>query len=254
MMDTDKLRKADLFSGSIIVLFGLWVISQALKMPMKDSWGGVQNVWYVSPALFPLFVGAMIALLGVLLMRTALKTVGLAGLKTTLRWLGSRDLVQYLQTPSSMRFYAMTVLLFIYVFLAIPRIDFFAASLFFLLPFISMFYFDEDALLKKLFGFFLAAAMALLLFFILGVAPALEGTLPYAGDWLTLALVVAYGLFTWHAIRDIPRLRGKFRTSLVLALAAPFTVGPIFKYLLLVPMPTEGLIVAVMDAIWYWDF
>ena len=75
MMDTDKLRKADLFSGSIIVLFGLWVISQALKMPMKDSWGGVQNVWYVSPALFPLFVGAMIALLGVLLMRTALKTV-----------------------------------------------------------------------------------------------------------------------------------------------------------------------------------
>lgn len=254
MMDTDKLRKADLFSGSIIVLFGLWVISQALKMPMKDSWGGVQNVWYVSPALFPLFVGAMIALLGILLMRTALKTVGLVGLKTSLHWLGSRNLVQYLQTPSSMRFYAMVVLLFIYVFLAIPRIDFFAASVFFLLPFISMFYFDEDALLKKLFGFFLVAAIGLLLFFILGIAPALEDTLPYAGDWLTLALVVAYALLTWRAIRDIPRLRGKFRTSLVLAVATPFTVGPIFKYLLLVPMPTEGLIVAVMDALWYWDF
>ena len=33
-------------------------------MPMKDTWGGVQNVWFVSPALFPLFVGAMIMLLG----------------------------------------------------------------------------------------------------------------------------------------------------------------------------------------------
>ena len=254
MMDTDKLRKADLFSGSIIVLFGLWVIRQALKMPMKDSWGGVQNVWYVSPALFPLFVGAMIALLGILLMRTALKTVGLAGLKTTLRWMGSRDLGQYLKTPSSMRFYAMVVLLFSYVFLAIPRIDFFAASMFFLLPFISMFYFDDDTLLKKLFGFYLAATVALLLFFILGMAPALESRLPYAGDWLTLGLTVAYGLFTWRTIRGIPRLRGKFRTSLALTLAAPFTVGPIFKYLLLVPMPTEGLIVAVMDALFYWDF
>jgi hypothetical protein len=53
MMDKDKLRKADIFSGSIIMLFGLWIISQALQMPMKDSWGGVQNVWYVSPALLP---------------------------------------------------------------------------------------------------------------------------------------------------------------------------------------------------------
>ena len=247
MMDTDKLRRADLFSGGIIVLFGLWVIHQALKMPMKDSWGGVQNVWYVSPALFPLFVGAMITLLGLLLMRTAFKTVGRAGLQTTLHWLGSRDLGQFLKTPSSLRFYAMVVLLFSYVFLAIPHIDFFAASVFFLLPFISMFYFDDDRLLKKLFGFYLAAAIGLLLFLALGIAPALEGTLPYAGDWLTLALIVAYGLFAWRAIRGIPRLRGKFRTSLALAVAAPFTVGPIFKYLLLVPMPTEGLIVAVMD-------
>ncbi|MCB2170659.1 MAG: hypothetical protein KQI78_23605, partial [Deltaproteobacteria bacterium] len=75
MMDKEKLRKADIFSGSIIMLFGLWVISQALQMPMKDSYGGVQNVWYVSPALLPLFVGSMIALFGALLIRIALKTV-----------------------------------------------------------------------------------------------------------------------------------------------------------------------------------
>ncbi len=47
MLEKDKLRKADIFSGSIISLFGLWIISQAVKMPMKDSWGGVQNVWFV---------------------------------------------------------------------------------------------------------------------------------------------------------------------------------------------------------------
>jgi hypothetical protein len=34
----------------------------------------------------------------------------------------------------------------------------------------------------------------------------------------------------------------------------PFLIGPIFKYLLLVPMPKEGLVVVLMDAIRYWEF
>jgi hypothetical protein len=254
MMEKGQLRKADIFSGSLIVLFGLWVVSQALKMPMKDSWGGVQNVWFVSPALFPLFVGTMITLLGALLIRTALKAVGLAGLKDVLGWLASRELADYLRTPANLRFYAMLVLLFSYVFIAIPRVDFFACSVLFLMAFISMFYFDDDTLLKKLFGCYLALAAAMLLFFIFNLPQALEATLPYAGDWLTLACIGIYGLFTWRSIRSLPRLRKKYRLSLILAVAAPFSIGPIFKYFLLVPMPTEGLIVAVMDAIWYWDF
>ena len=42
--------------------------------------------------------------------------------------------------------------------------------------------------------------------------------------------------------------------NLILAVLAPFTIGPIFKYFLLVPMPTEGMVVAVLDALRYWDF
>ena len=156
MMDKDKLRKADIFSGSIIMLFGLWIIRQALQMPMKDSYGGVQNVWYVSPALLPLFVGAMIALLGGLLIRTALKTVGLQGLKETLGWLVGPDLIRYLQTPALFRFYAMIVLFFSFVFLNIPYIDFFLCAVLFLIVFITMFYFDDDGLLKKYLTVYLA--------------------------------------------------------------------------------------------------
>jgi len=60
MLEKEQLRKADIFSGLAIFLFGLFIVLMASEMPMKDSWGGVQNVWYVSPALFPLFVaGAM---------------------------------------------------------------------------------------------------------------------------------------------------------------------------------------------------
>jgi putative tricarboxylic transport membrane protein len=254
MMDKDKLRKADIFSGGVIMLFGLWIVSQALQMPMKDSWGGVQNVWYVSPALFPLFVGAMIALLGAILVQKALKTVGRRGLMDVLHWLGSSNLVRYLKTPAVFRFYAMVVLFFSFVFLNIPRIDFFLCAILFLIVFITMFYFDDDTLLKKMLYFYLAGTMAFLIFFSFGLSEALEASLPYPGDWLTLAFIIIYCIYVWTLIRNVTPLRKKYRTALILAVAAPFTIGPIFKFFLLVPMPTEGMVVAVLDAIWYWDF
>ena len=98
MLEKDKLRKADIYSGAVISLFGLWIILQAVKMPMKDSWGGVQNVWYVSPAIFPLFVGCIIMLLGALLCRTALKMVGFKVFGQTVQWLMSKLLLRFLNS------------------------------------------------------------------------------------------------------------------------------------------------------------
>jgi hypothetical protein len=254
MMDKEKLRKADIFSGGVIMLFGMWIISQAIQMPMKDSWGGVQNVWYVSPALFPLLVGAMITLLGALLVRKALHTVGRKGLMDVLNWLGSASLVHYLKTPAVFRFYAMTLLFFSFVFLNIPRIDFFLCAILFLIVFITMFYFDDDRLLKKMLCFYLVGTIVFLVYFSLGLSDTLEASLPYPGDWLTLVFIIAYCIYVWTLIRSVPPLRKKYRTALILAVVAPFTIGPIFKYFLLVPMPTEGVVVAALDALWYWDF
>jgi hypothetical protein len=42
--------------------------------------------------------------------------------------------------------------------------------------------------------------------------------------------------------------------GLIVSLLAPFIIGPIFKYFLLVPMPKEGLVVAVLDYFWYLEF
>ena len=41
---------------------------------------------------------------------------------------------------------------------------------------------------------------------------------------------------------------------MIISIAAPFIVLPIFKYFLLVPMPTEGLVVAFLDKVWYLEF
>ena len=254
MMEKEKLRKADLFSGGIIMLTGLFIVIESLGMPMKDSWGGVQNVWYVSPALFPLLVGAVIALLGAMLVRKAIQTVGREGLLDVLHWLGSAHLLSYLKTPPVFRFYAMVVLFFSFVFLNIPRIDFFLCAILFLIVFITMFYFDDDRLLKKLLSFYLVGTLVFIAFFSLGLSQTLEAFLPYPGDWLTLVFIITYGVYVRTLIRNVPPLRKKYRTALILTVVAPFTIGLIFKYFLLVPMPTEGMVVAVLDAIWYWDF
>ena len=213
MLEKDKLRKADVFSGFAIFLFGAWIVWQASKMPMKDSWGGVQNVWFVSPALFPLFIGAVIMLLGLLLSRTALKTIGMKTFGSTLQWLLSRNLLEFLNSISVLRFYAMTVLFLSFVFLNIPRIDFFLSALLFLSVFITMFYFDDAVLLKKLFFFYLAGTFFFIVYFATPLDAWLSQVLPFAKDILALVFILSYGLYTWKLIRGNPVWRRKFRTA-----------------------------------------
>ena len=254
MLEKEKLRKADVYSGAVIFLFGLWVVLQALQMPMKDSWGGVQNVWYVSPAIFPLFVGCMIMLLGGLLCRTALKIVGLKAFVETARWLSSKALLQFLNTIANLRFYSIVVLLLSFVYLNIPRIDFFLSAVLFLSVFITLFYFNDAKLLKKLFFFYLAGVIIFIIYFSLGLNEALRRVVPFPADILTLCFIFAYSVYAWMLIRNNATLRKKYRTAMIVAIVSPFVVGMIFKYFLLVPMPAEGLIVAIMDYFWYLEF
>jgi hypothetical protein len=254
MLDKEKLRKADFFSGIIILLFGVWIVRQAFKMPMKDSWGGVQNVWFVSPALFPLFVGSVIIILGAILSRTAWKTVGREEIGKVIRWLLSKNNFQFLVSAPTLRYYAIVTLFLSFVYLNIPRIDFFLGSVLFLSVFITMFYFDDDGLLKKFFFFYLAGIVVLIVYFVAGIDTLLDNTVPYSGDLLALFFILSYCFYAWVLVRKNPALRKKYRTGMIIAIAAPFIVLPIFKYFLLVPMPTEGLVVAFLDKLWYLEF
>jgi hypothetical protein len=251
MMEKEKLRKADIFSGSLIVLLGLYVISQAVQMPMKDSWGGVQNVWFVSPALFPLLVGGMLAFLGVCLIAIAFRTTGKEGIHSVISFLTSRELVTFLKSPEVIRFYAIVFNLLVFVFLMVPYIDFFLAAIFFLLVFFVMFYFGDHAHLLKIFFFTACCSLVLLLFLVSGLRENFTGITEFSGDWLVLLFIVALCLLAQTSVKGQPELQRKYRVSLILAFAAPLTIGIIFKYFLLVPMPHEGLIVQLLDSIWY---
>jgi len=254
MLEKDTLRKADIFSGALMFLFGLFVVYQALQMPMKDTYGGVQNVWYVSPAIFPLFIGAIISVLGIALTVIALKSADLQQLQAVFGYLASSELVDFLKRPATIRFYAIVLVFSSFIFVMIPRIDFFPAAVFFLMVFISMFYFDDDQLLLKIMLFFIAVTILLIIFFAAGLDGLFAEALEYPGDWLMLLCIVAYAVYARHLVKDRDALRRKYRTCLLLAVIAPFTVGIIFKFLLLVPMPFEGAVVELLDNIWYYDY
>lgn len=253
MLEHQTLRKADILSGSAILILGLFIISQAFQMPMKDSWGGVQNVWFVSPALFPLFIGGMLSLLGLVLICIALKSVGVSGFVSTMQFIAREQFRAFLRNPANIRFYAIVFNLFGFVFLMVPHIDFFLAAIFFLLALFFMFYLSEHQQLVSIFLFTIAAQLILAVVLLTPVKAWLAAISEFSGDWYLLLTLVALIFFTRRITPQQPEFMRKFRMSLIVAFVAPTLIGIIFKYFLLVPMPFEGLVVQLLDSIWYAD-
>ena len=96
--------------------------------------------------------------------------------------------------------------------------------------------------------------IVLIIFFALGLNESLGTKVPYPADILTLVFILVYCIYAWVLIRQNRALRKKYRTALIVGFASPFIVGMIFKYFLLVPMPSEGLVIAVTDYFWYLEF
>lgn len=46
-----EMRAGDLIIAALFFLLGCFVLILSLQMPLTGSYGGVQSVWYVSPAL-----------------------------------------------------------------------------------------------------------------------------------------------------------------------------------------------------------
>ncbi len=248
-MEKQNLRKKDLATSVLIGLFGLWTLWQATNMPMKGSWGGVMNVWYVSPALFPLFVGVMLVLLSLILAYNALREIGWSGAREVSQLFGVVLKSSFWTAAANVRFMAILLVLFSYVFLCLPRVDFFPASILFLLGFILMFYPQEHDILRKLF-----AAYALVMVIVGGLLLANSEAHPYLTDGGCLLLLPAFAGYAYRQLRINPILARRFWIALAVAIIGPFLIGPIFKYLLLVPLPFEGLVVELLDKVRYGEF
>jgi len=251
-IDRDNMRRKDLVSGIVLMLFGAWVVYETCaKVPMKGSWGGVMNVWYVSPGLFPIFIGSILFFFGAALIAVAVRHLGFHAIRDEVRSraravAGSREIPEPV-----FRFLAVVVILAFYIYMNMPRVDFYLNSILFLVVIIHVFYLDELQVMRKLFRFYLAGSILFLVYFASGLDERIGGSIPYPADLLAILFTAVFAAYAWNLVRPRRDQVSKCRQAVLVALATPLLIGGLFKYFLLVPLPKEGLVVALMDAVYF---
>jgi len=243
MMDKSKLRGADVLTSFLLIAFGGWVVSQAMQMPMSESYGGVQNAWYVAPALFPLIIGGALILLGAGLFAAGIRNGG---------WpifLSFFDRRRFGLGESGWRFIAILLPLLCLVYMNIPNLDFLLSCILFLVYFIPVFYIEDFALLRRSTTAYASGMLMLLLLHVSGVSKAMKSF--YVTDLLGLCFLIGF-IFVFRTwIRGDADKRRKFRNSLIISLSVPLFLVSIFRFFLMVPMPVEGGLMDLLFVVKY---
>jgi hypothetical protein len=245
-MDNVEMRKKDFITSLILIAFGIFMILYTIvEIPMKDSWGGVMNVWFVSPGLFPVWIGGLIIIMGIVLCQRAIKD---GGAKKFFEDLSHRKKDS---SGKMLRFLGILLVIVAYVYLYIPRIDYFLGTMLCLIVFISFFYLDRPDLLKKLSAFYLVGSLLFLVVFVVGIDKQLNERFLYFMDLLVFLFFLAYIAYCRILIRGNSVLRRKLRITLIMSIVPSLVLIPSFKYFLLVPLPVEGGFIELMNIVRY---
>lgn len=235
--DKSKLRRLDFRTGILLALLAVAVLWEAASYPMSDSYGGVQNVWYVSPALFPLLVGLLLLILALVLVGNAVAYHGwpgvLRGNREESEDSGSRDL----------RFFSIVLFFIVFVYAYIPRVDFFIASAFFLFSFIAGYYLDRPRALVINTLFYCIIGAGVLLTSRFAPGPSAQ----WVADIFTTAGLFILPLILLRECVAGSESRRRLRTILTVSLLVPLVLCPLFRFGLLVPLPTEGTYIGLME-------
>jgi hypothetical protein len=240
------MRKKDFITSLILIAFGIFMILYTITcVPMKDSFGGVMNIWYVSPGLFPICLGGLIIIMGIILCHRAIKD---GGAKKFFEDLSHRKKDS---SGKTLRFLGILFVILAYVYLYIPRIDYFLSTILCLMVFISLFYLDRPRFLKRLFTFYLAGCLLFLIVFLAGIDKQLNERFLYFMDLLVFLFFLAYFAYCRILIRGDGILKRRLRTTLIMSIVPSLVLIPSFKYFLLVPLPVEGGFIELMNIIRY---
>lgn len=237
-MDLTAMRLADLRMGLVLIALAAAMLIGASDFPITDSYAGVRNVWYVSPALFPLIIATLIAVLALVLITNALLTIGWSEAGAAFR---TGPLVI---TDRTLRFLYIVAIIATYVYISIPRVDFFIATVAVLLPFVGSFWIGGVRPIAVSFALLVLASLILILAAATaGPGPLLDG----------LAALVGLVQFTalWRVAGNDRQQRRRLAWTSGIALAAAFILCVAFKYGLLVPLPHQGVVIDLMDSIYY---
>jgi len=249
MMDKSKLRGADIITGFLFFLLGIWILFESFKMPLKDSYAGVDSAWFVSPALMPLIIGVAIMLLSITIFMHGMKHGGKEALKII--WASRKG--KKLLSDDNIRYASVLLPLIAMVYMNLTMVDFFLTLVLYLGFTISVFYIDDPDFMRSTFYFYTIEMAVLFIIAVGKLDVLLESVFKYLLDIIALFLIVA--LTVWMQIKlkkvktDDAKL--KFRKAMMMTYIAPLVLVPIFRFLLRVPLPKEGGIVDIMALIYY---
>ncbi|MDA3956085.1 tripartite tricarboxylate transporter TctB family protein [Oceanispirochaeta sp.] len=245
-MEEQKLRQYDFLTAAFLILFGIWELFETFKMPMTDSYGGVETVWYVSPALFPLFIGAALILLGFILLRNSIKTGGAADFIHAMKSIGKSRI-----SNKSVRVLTVLLALVSFVYILIPYIDFFMSITLFLFFLCTAFYPDHDEFRKRFVKHYLVGIGIILILLITGLSGVLNSILKYNMDILSLIFLIYLNIVARKMAKGFEIPKKLIRQVTIISLVVPLILCPLFRYFLLVPLPVEGGIIKLMNLVYY---
>ena len=101
-------RQYDFKFALILLLLLAYILKLTLSFPMSGSYGGVENQWYVSPALFPLILLSALFLCCVSLLISSVKQQG-NQIKTTCIIEFNEALINSRYYPALKDFYAQRI-------------------------------------------------------------------------------------------------------------------------------------------------
>ncbi len=235
----NKRAQSDFKVAIVLLGIALFLLVHTLTFPMSGSYGGVENQWFISPALFPLMITSLLVVCsGILLFKACLQR-GFQQFWALKNWIGD-----WQEPRIKDRWYIIWVLL-VMIYVYIPSIDFYLAAILFLLSLTSRFYYQTTHCLSR-FSLIHLILSCVLIGIKLSVNAYEDTTwlmvnqdelVIYYSDLaaaLTIALVLVLNWFTPEQ-KDVKRAL----IQTIVVLVVPLILIIIFTFLLYVPMPVE---------------
>lgn len=231
------LRRADMKTALVLMIVSTFAIIESLSFPLTGNYAGVQNVWYVSPALFPIIISSVLFLCGLVLLIKSIIFIKKNALIATAK-----------ETKASWwRFFVLVSLISGQVYGFVPLVDFALSSFIFLFVFIFAFYSDNALFQKRIFSIW---SVVCVLLAIVTFTTELTDEVRSLFDWAALVFigVMVVTLFKWAKQTDQLKV---WRISWKTALIATVIICPLFRLGMLVPLPIEGIVINPMVDIKY---
>lgn len=132
MLKKESLRKADVIFSIVLIILGVYIIKEALKMPVTGLPGTVEQEFYLAPGFFPVVVAVILIIMGLALLINGIRSGGKILKDDLIRF------IKMFRSETAIKSIIITILIIIYTIVLLGRIPFFWATFIFLAS--SMFF------------------------------------------------------------------------------------------------------------------